>query len=216
MLILSGFAASNYYNKVKLALLEKDVPFEEELVWIGEVDRSASPLGKVPYLRTEAGKLCESSAINEYIEAAFPQVPLLPADPFAAAKVRELTIYLELHLELVVRHLYPEAFFGGTVDDAVKQRTERQLKKSLPAFAQLARFDTPFITGAMFTMADCAAVTHLPILASASRIIYGRNLLAELVPDALPYLQRLAERPHIRRVNADRKANTEMMLKRYA
>lgn len=68
----------------------------------------------------------------------------------------------------------------------------------------------------MFTMADCAAVTHLPILASASRIIYGRNLLAELVPDALPYLQRLAERPHIRRVNADRKANTEMMLKRYA
>ena len=99
MLILSGFAASNYYNKVKLALLEKDVPFEEELVWIGEVDRSASPLGKVPYLRTEAGKLCESSAINEYIEAAYPQVPLLPADPFAAAKVRELTIYLELHLE---------------------------------------------------------------------------------------------------------------------
>ena len=31
MLKLCGFAASNYYNKVKLALLEKGIPFEEEL-----------------------------------------------------------------------------------------------------------------------------------------------------------------------------------------
>lgn len=52
MLKLCGFAGSNYYNKVKLALLEKEVPFEEELVW---TDRSPellvrSPLGKVPFL----------------------------------------------------------------------------------------------------------------------------------------------------------------------
>ena len=51
MLTLYGFAASNYYNKVKLALLEKEVPFAEKLVW---VDRSPallekSPLGKVPF-----------------------------------------------------------------------------------------------------------------------------------------------------------------------
>jgi hypothetical protein len=31
MIVLCGFAASNYYNKVKLALLEKAVPFEEKL-----------------------------------------------------------------------------------------------------------------------------------------------------------------------------------------
>ena len=31
MITLCGFAASNYYNKVKLALLEKGVAFEEEL-----------------------------------------------------------------------------------------------------------------------------------------------------------------------------------------
>lgn len=29
MLKLYGFAASNYYNKVKLALMEKGIPFEE-------------------------------------------------------------------------------------------------------------------------------------------------------------------------------------------
>ena len=33
MLTLCGFAASNYHNKVKLALLEKGVPFEEEIAW---------------------------------------------------------------------------------------------------------------------------------------------------------------------------------------
>ena len=29
MLKLCGFAVSNYYNKVKLSLLEKGIPFEE-------------------------------------------------------------------------------------------------------------------------------------------------------------------------------------------
>ena len=33
MLKLCGFAVSNYYNKVKLSLLEKGVPFEEELAY---------------------------------------------------------------------------------------------------------------------------------------------------------------------------------------
>ena len=32
MLTLCGFSASNYYNKIKLALLEKNLPFTEELV----------------------------------------------------------------------------------------------------------------------------------------------------------------------------------------
>ena len=53
MFKLCGFGASNYYNKVKLALLEKGVPFEEELAWLGETDAAASPLGKVPYAITE-------------------------------------------------------------------------------------------------------------------------------------------------------------------
>ena len=140
MLTLCGFAASNYYNKVKLALLEKGVPFEEELVWVGQTDPVASPLGKVPYLKTDEGTLSESTVILEYIEAKYPQHPLLPTDPFAAAKVRELVRYIELHLELVARNLYPEAFFGGKISDSAKEKTGQQLDKSVAAFARLARF----------------------------------------------------------------------------
>ena len=211
MLTLCGFAASNYYNKVKLALLEKGVPFEEELAWVGETDKAASPLGKVPYLKTDEGTLCESTVMLEYIEAKYPQQPLLPADPFAAAKVRELLRYLELHLELVARNLYPEAFFGGKISDAAKEKTGQQLEKNIAAFAKLAKF-SPFIAGDSFTLADVAAAVHLPLVSGATRIIYGRDYLADL--PVRDYLKRLGERPAVQKVNADRKTNTELMMQR--
>lgn len=211
MLKLCGFAASNYYNKVKLGLLEKNVPFEEVLAWIGETDLDASPLGKVPYLITEQGPICESQAIAEYIEAKYPQSPLLPADPFQAAKVRELVMFMELYLELTARELYPEAFFGGKVSDGVKERQRKLLTRYIPAFAKLAKF-SPYMVGDTFTLADCAAVVHLPLVSLATKIIYGEDMLAELpVKD---YLKRMAERPTVQKVSADRKANTELMLSR--
>lgn len=211
MLTLCGFSASNYYNKVKFALLEKGVPFQEELAWIGETDALASPLGKVPYLQTEHGPLCESEVIMEYIEDRYPQNPLRPADPYAAAKVRELVTFLELHLELVARNLYPEAFFGGKISDSAKEKTGLQLEKNVRAFAALAKF-SPFVAGDSLTLADCAAVVHLPLVAGATRLIYGRDFLADL--PVRDYLKRMGERSALQQVNADRKSNTELMLSR--
>lgn len=215
MLRLCGFAASNYYNKVKLGLLEKELPFEEVLVW---ADRSASlleksPLGKVPYLEVEQGALCESEVIAEYIEAVYPQKPLLPADPFAAAKVRELLTFLELHLELVARELYPQAFFGGSVSEETKVRVQKLLKRHIAGFAKLARFE-PFIAGDQFTLADCAAIVHLPLVSLATKAIYGEDMLAGL--PVRDYLKAMSERPTVQKVNADRKVNTELMMKNYA
>lgn len=211
MLTLCGFAASNYYNLVKLALLEKGVAFDEELAWLGQTDPAASPLGKVPYLKTDGGALSESTVILEYIEDAYPDHPLMPTDAFQKAKVREVLRYLELHLELVARNLYGEAFFGGKVSDAAKEKTAEQLTKNVAAFAQLVTF-SPFIAGDTFTLADCAAAVHLPLVGSATKIIYGRDCLADLpVGD---YLKKLGERPTVQKVNAERKANTALMMKR--
>lgn len=209
---LCGFSASNYYNKIKLQLLEKEVPFVEELVWTGNthallVDRS--PLGKVPFLDTPQGPISESGACAEYIEAAYPHKPLLPTDPYAAAKVRELILYSELHLELVARNLYPEAFFGGKVSDEVKERSHKLLVKGVHGFAKLARF-APFVAGAEFTLADCAAVAHLPLVSAASKTLYGEDVLAAL--PVREYLKRLGERPTLKAVNADRKSSTEQMM----
>ena len=211
MLKLCGFSASNYYNKVKLALLEKGVAFEEELAWVGATDPAASPLGKVPYLKTDAGPISESTVMLEYVEARYPTPALLPADAFQAAKVRELVRYTELHLELVVRNLYPEAFFGGKVSDSAKEKVGQQLEKNVAAFAKLTRFD-PYIAGDSFTLADCAAAVHLPLVSAATKIIYGRDYLADL--PVRDYLKLVGARPAVMQVNADRKTNTELMLQR--
>ena len=211
MLTLCGFGASNYHNKVKLVLLEKGLAFEEELVWVGETDADASPLGKVPYLKTAQGSVCESAVMVEYIEQEYPGHPLVPKDAFQAAKVRELVTFLDLHLELVARNLYPEAFFGGKVSDSVKEKIGAQLEKNVAAFAKLVQFK-PFIGGTEISIADCTAAVHLPVISSASKTIYGRDFLANLpVKD---YMKMWSERPSMQRVQADRKANNELFMSR--
>ncbi|WP_394781694.1 glutathione S-transferase family protein [Undibacterium sp.] len=213
MIRLCGFSSSNYYNKVKLAMLEKGLAFDEELVW---TDRSPallekSPLGKVPYLETADGVLIESQVIVDYIESRFPEHPLFPADPIAAAKIRELITFMELHLELVARELYPQAFFGGTVSDEVKARAEKLLRRNTKAFARFVKF-SPYIGGSEFTMADCVALAHLPLVGMATKIVYGEDMLADL--PIKEYTKMLAERPAVQKVNADRKANQVLMMSR--
>jgi len=211
MLTLCGFGASNYHNKVKLALLEKGLAFEEELVWVGETDAEASPLGKVPYLKTAQGSVCESAVMVEYIEQQYPEHPLVPKDAFQAAKVRELVTFLDLHLELVARNLYPEAFFGGKVSDSVKEKIGAQLEKNVAAFAKLVQFK-PFIGGTEISIAACTAAVHLPVIIAASKTIYGRDLLAH--SPVKDYMTMWSERPSMQRVQADRKANNELFMSR--
>ena len=213
MITLCGFSVSNYYNKVKLALLEKGIPFNEELVMTGSKDEAvlgATPLGKVPFLRTEQGTLCESQVMVDYLEAAYPAVPLLPADPFAAAKVRELTVFIELHLELVARELYAQAFFGGSVPQEVQDRVRKQLTKSITAFKRLAKFG-PYVAGDRFTVADCAAYVSLPLVALASKKVLGEDLLAAGGIDWKAYVGLIGARPHAQKVDADKKADSVRM-----
>ncbi len=208
MLVLCGFAFSNYFNKVKLALLEKGLPFSEEYCATGastEDVLAASPLAKIPFIRTDAGPLCESQAILEYIEAAYPNPPLLPADAFAAAKVRELAIFIDLHLELVARDLYPKAFFGGSLSEGNAARIRSALEKNIAAFKRLARF-APYVAGETFTLADCSAWCALPIVSMATKAVFGEDLLAAGGVDWKPYAQLVGERPSAQKVTADRKA----------
>jgi glutathione S-transferase len=208
MITLSGFALSNYYNKVKFVLLEKGLPFTEEHCPTGLEDERTlmcSPLGKVPFIRTAQGSLCESAVIVEYLEALQPTPRLLPADPWQAAKVRELVTFVELHLELVVRELYPEAFFGGKVSDGNKARVEKLLARNVAAFRRLAKF-APYVAGDAFTIADCAAWVSLPLVAMASKAIYGGDALQAAGIDWKGYVRLIEERPAAQRVAADRKA----------
>ena len=210
MIKVCGFRISNYHNKVLIALLEKGVPYEEDCnVKPSQKPEylALSPMGKVPFMEVAGTRLIESEVILEYLEDAYPQKPLLPKDPLARAKVRELVTVIELHLELVARRLYPGAFFGGTTSDGTRQSVEKDLAKGLRTLKALAKF-SPFIAGAEFSLADCAAAVHLPVVSLATKLTYGRDFLEEL-PQAKPYLKMLGERPAIAKVNADRKAASE-------
>lgn len=210
MLQLCGFPASNYHNKVKLALIEKAIAFDEVIVYPSKDPAllADSPIGKLPFLRTDRGSVAESQVIVDYLEDAYPAHPLYPSDAFERARVRELITILELHLELVVRRLYGAAFFGGQASDSAKVDVEKLLVKGLAALARRTDF-AAFTAGDTFTAADCAAAVHLPTLAMATKITLGRDMLAELFPAAKAFTKRIAERPSVQRVNEDRKAGVE-------
>ena len=213
MITLCGFSVSNYYNKVKLALLEKGIPFTEELVMTGSKDDAvlvATPLGKVPFMRTPGGTLCESQVMLDYLEAAYPAPPLVPADPMAAAKLRELCTFIDLHLELVSRELYAQAFFGGTVSAETQERVKKQLTKNIVGFKRLAKF-SPYVGGDSFSIADCSAYVSLPLVALASKKVLGEDLLAAAGIDWKAYAGLIAQRPSAQKVDADKKADAARM-----
>ena len=136
MIKLHGFASSNYYNVPKLAMMEKGIEFEEVLAYTGfgptykpeYLDRT--PLGKIPALETPEGFISESRAILDYIERANPQSPLLPDSAFGAAKVQELSQFIELYFELVARRLIPNLLMGTP-------RTQQLWRNSTPRSPRL-------------------------------------------------------------------------------
>lgn len=207
MIKLCGFRISNYHNKVRIALLERGIAFEEDCeIHPSQKDEylAKSPMGKVPYLVVDGTLLRESGVILEYLEDAYPQKPLLPKDPLARARVRELVVFIELHLELVARRLYGGLFFGGKFSDETKAQVEKGLAKGVRALKAVAKFE-PYIAGKDLTLADCAAFVHLPLVSLVSKTAYGRDFLED-IPQVKPYLRMLGERPAFARVNEDRKA----------
>jgi glutathione S-transferase len=207
MIKLCGFALSNYYNKVKFVLLEHGIAFEEVLVLPSQDEAvlAHSPLGKVPYLQTEHGDLCESQCIVEYLAARFPDKQIFSADPWQAAKEREMIMFVDVHLELTVRNLYKEAFFGGTVSDATKRRVEKLLSHHIGGFKRIAEFG-PYLCGERFSVADMAGYVSLPLVGMATQAIYGRDFLLDAGIDWKRYVKAITTRPAAQRVTEDRKA----------
>jgi len=206
MIKLCGFPISNYYNKVKLVLLEKGIEFEEQAAdpFQKEAILQFSPAGKIPFLLTDQGPLSESQVILEYLEEAFPQNPLYPSDPFERAKCRELIQHFELDVELVARRLYGEAFFGGSVSDETKAEVREKIGMGIDAFNRFAKF-SPYIAGDRFTAADCALWPSFGLLSSATQRIYGEDFLQKIT-GAADYMSLMESRPHVRKVAADRAA----------
>jgi glutathione S-transferase len=203
MLKLHGFAVSNYYNIVHLALLEKGLAFETAVDYPNTSPEflAHSPRGKVPYLETEHGDINETSAILDYLEESQGGRPLLPAEPFARARVRALMREIELYIELPARTCFGEAYFGGTVPEPIKAVAHADL---LAGFATLKRHAAfaPYVAGDTFTLADIYFLYCSNVAIPVAQKLFNFDPLEDM-PGARALLIRLADNPHVKKIAAE-------------
>lgn len=206
MLKLYGFSVSNYYNMVKLALLEKGLPFEEVTFYPAQTAESLaiSPRGKVPVLGVDAGFINETAIILEYLEQTQKGVPLLPSDPFERAQVLAIAKEIELYIELPGRACYGEAFFGMTLPDAIKEKTKIELLLGFAALGRHGKF-APYVAGDSLSIADLYFLYSVPLACAVGQKLFGIDLLAEM-PQAKALLERLEQNPHVQKIAADKEA----------
>jgi glutathione S-transferase len=207
MIILHGFAASNYYNLVKHILLYKEVPFQENLMYGGSNELLAiSPAGKVPVITTPEGlNISESSVICDYIEETFPATPLYPDNAGERAVVRQIMKIAELYLELPSRRLIPYAFSGTTVPEAVAAEVRQVLKRGITALNRLSQF-SPWVGGEQLTMADIYLYYVNTIVSHFGSSQLGWDIFAE-VPGMKEWNHVMSESAIAQNVEADRLAN---------
>ncbi len=133
-------------------------------------------------------------------------VGILEVNWLTPTKVRELTVFIDWHLEIVARQLYHSTFFGGApLSESNAARIRKQLQDNIAAFKKLAKF-SPYVAGDSFTQADCAAFNNLPLVGMASKAAFGEDLLLAAGIDYKAYLKLVGERPSAQKVVADRKA----------
>jgi glutathione S-transferase len=206
MLRLHGFAVSNYYNMVHLALLEKGLAFDAVTAYASQdADFLAiSPRGKVPVLQTEQGYLSETGAILDYLEELGEGRPLLPAEPFARAQVRALAREIELYIELPARSCYAEAFFRTPVDAAIRDKARGELQAGIAALRRHGRF-APYVAGERFSLADLYFLYSIDLAEVVAQRVLGFDLLADF-PAARALLDRLQQNPHVQMIAAQKEA----------
>lgn len=157
MLVLYHYGTAVCAAKVRIVLSEKRLPWEGRIVVLG-LDANKpepgvlgqhdpeylklNPNGVVPTLVHDGNVIIESTVINEYLDDAFPEIPLRPADPFGRAQVRLWTKRLDegLHAAAGIlmnavgyRHRYlkmtPADFakYMSEVRDPEKREVKRQV-----------------------------------------------------------------------------------------
>jgi len=117
---------SPYVQKVKIALLEKGVPFEVSGMQAQgadlEVFLARNPRAEVPLFVDGDVAVFDSSIILQYIEDAWPEPPLLPDGPAERARVRMLEEAMDTHFEANTWGLGEVRVFGrgaGTVSEGL-------------------------------------------------------------------------------------------------
>ena len=178
-LIIHGGTPSPFMRKVRVALLEKGLAFENKnLSPFPKTPEllAMHPLGKIPVLEHDGTMIPDSSVICAYLERIQPEPRLYPEDPKDYARALFLEEYADSRLAetigpvLFERFIKPNIFKQETDTERVQEALEKQIP---PAFdwleAQLG--DGEALVGPRLTIADVAVGAQLQSLAFAQEAI---------------------------------------------
>lgn len=165
---LYGYWRSSAAYRVRIALALKDVAHESIEVNLvageqrGAAFRARQPQGLVPALEVDGVTICQSLAIIDYLDATWPEPPLLPRDALARAKVlaQALVIAADIHPidNLRVLNRLGEQFGA---DQAAKDAWYRHwISEGFDALEQTAG-DGPFLGGDGPNLADVCLVPQM-------------------------------------------------------
>lgn len=192
---------SSFCMKALIALYENDVPFEREVVDLGDPVSSAAfkkiwPIGKFPVLRDEAKDrtIPESSIIIEYLAQHFPgKSQLAPADPDLARQTRLRDRFYDLHVHVPMQKVITDRIRPKGQNDPFGVGQAMSLLQTALGMVDQDMASKTWAMGESFTMADCAAA---PTLFYTNMAVMQ---LGESYKHVAAYLDRLLKRPSFAR-----------------
>lgn len=194
---------SPYSQKVKIALLEKDVAFEARLpeaIGSGQSGGpflQANPRGEVPALIDDETAIFDSSIILEYIEDRWPTPALLPPTPAERARVRMLEDVMDTHYEAITWGLAELAHFGratGPLADTLRNNAASQIT-DWHNWLEAQLGESKWFNGARFGWGDLVVIPYLNGSAGFGLAPSPNSALAA-------WQARANERPSVRKVSA--------------
>ena len=167
-MILYGSSLSPFVRKVLAFAGEKGIELELQPVGPGDPNpdfRAASPFGKIPGFRDGDYGLADSSAIVHYLEAKYPERPLIPAEPRARGKTIWFdefsdTIIVACGAKMFFNRIVAPRFLGRPGDLAAADLAERE---ELPPILDYLEKVVPdaggYLVGDALTLADIAVAS---------------------------------------------------------
>jgi glutathione S-transferase len=174
--------ASPYAMSVFVTLREKQLPFELFTVDLARRENqqadyaSRSLTRRVPTLTHGDFALSESSAITEYLEETFPQVPVYPQDRHLRARARQVQAWLRSDL-MPIRHERPtEVIFYGSRGAPLSAAAGEAAQKLFAAADALLPADSSNLFGPW-----CIADTDLALM--LNRLILNGDHVPQRLKD---------------------------------